>query len=317
VLETPAASHTGEEGAPAVEPEAVQQPDAAVSVDDAAEPATDAAPSADAEAGTAPAPSPEDKAELRRDGDHAADAPAAEDEAVDTADAPLVVAAASKKTVASRKAAASRKAPAKPASAARQPPLAVTQMIEWVRATHDNGDLPFVIIDKVAAKVFVYDAEGRFLGATPALLGFARGDDSITGIGDRELSDIKPADRTTPAGRFVAAFGRASGNKTVLWVDYATAISLHPVVYANKKEKRLERLVSPSAKDNRITFGCINVSYAFYNKVIRPLFTGTSGVVYILPEAKPMDAVFPSFRVMQAQPEPGREGIILTNGAGS
>ena len=36
------------------------------------------------------------------------------------------------------------------------------------------------------------DADGRLRGAAPALLGLARGDDTIPGIGDRKLSDIPP-----------------------------------------------------------------------------------------------------------------------------
>ena len=110
---------------------------------------------------------------------------------------------------------------------------------------------------------------------------------SSPGVGDRELSDIKPEDRTTPAGRFVAKFGTASGNRKVLWVDYATAISLHPVVTRNKKERRLQRLKSPSPEDNRITYGCINVPAEFYAKVVRRLFKDATGVVYILPRPGP------------------------------
>jgi hypothetical protein len=171
----------------------------------------------------------------------------------------------------------------------------------WITASGDNGGLPFMVIDKIAAKVFLFDAQGQLVGAAPALLGITSGDDSAPGVGDRELSNIKPEDRTTPAGRFVAKFGRASGNRNVLWVDYATSISLHPVVTTNKKERRLQRLRSPSADDNRITYGCINVPAKFYQGVVRPLFTDTSGIVYILPESKYLFEVFPSFRP-NAQP---------------
>lgn len=172
------------------------------------------------------------------------------------------------------------------------PSEAVEQVTKWVIVSGDNGGVPFMVIDKIAAKVFVYDAQGLLLGVTPALLGITPGDESAPGVGDRELSDIKPEDRTTPAGRFVAKFGTASGNRKVLWVDYATAISLHAVVTAKKKERRLQRLKSPTPEDNRITFGCINVPAAFYAKVVRPVFKETAGVVYILPETKPLKEVF-------------------------
>lgn len=184
---------------------------------------------------------------------------------------------------------------------------AAAQVTNWVIASGDNGGLPFIVIDKVAAAVSVFDAQGQLLGSTPALFGITPGDESSPGVGDRELSEIKPEDRTTPAGRFVAKFGAASGNRQVLWVDYATAISLHAVVTRNRKERRLQRLKSPSPEDNRITYGCINVPAQFYAKVVRPLFKEATGVVYILPETKPLKEVFLAF---QAQRQPSLQATI-------
>jgi hypothetical protein len=187
-----------------------------------------------------------------------------------------------------------------PSTASVQPPPeTVTRMADWVIASGDHSDLPFVIIDKVAARIFVFRADGRLRGAAPALLGYARGDNSTPGVGDREMSAIRPADRTTPAGRFVASFGRGPGGRRVLWVDYATAISLHPVVTAHPAERRPQRLQSPTPRDNRITYGCINVPPAFYEKVVRRTFTGSNGIVYILPEKKPLDQVFPAFAIAE------------------
>jgi len=176
------------------------------------------------------------------------------------------------------------------------PSMDVARLTQWIVSSRDNGELPFMVIDKIGAEVFVFDASGQFLGKTPALLGSTAGDESSPGVGDRELSQISPEERTTPAGRFVAKFGYARGHERVLWVDYATSISLHPVVTGNKKEQRLKRLKSPTPEDNRITFGCINVPKAFYTKVVRPLFKDTSGIVYILPETKPLNQAFLAFR---------------------
>ena len=173
-------------------------------------------------------------------------------------------------------------------------------LAKWVRRADDNAGLPFVVIDKLAAEVLVFAGDGQLLGTTPALLGSAQGDDSVPGIGDRELATIRPEERTTPAGRFLAGFGRAAGSSEEFWVDYATAISLHPVVTQNLKEHRLQRLQTPSTDDNRITFGCINVDRSFFNATIRTTFNGTRGVVYILPEFRSIADVFPTFAA-QAQ----------------
>lgn len=185
----------------------------------------------------------------------------------------------------------------------------VVDIAGWVLATGDNRGLPFAVIDKEAAQVLIFDAEGKLQGLAPALLGSAVGDDSAPGVGDRELKDIPMKDRTTPAGRFLAGYGPAAGNQTVLWVDYATAISIHPLpptTSKNKKEKRKERLASSTAKDNRITHGCINVSSVFYEKVVNPVFEAQGGVFYVLPEKTPLQTAFPGFepptRLASAEP---------------
>jgi hypothetical protein len=168
---------------------------------------------------------------------------------------------------------------------------------DWVVDARDNQNLPFVIVDKTDAKVFVFEADGRLVGAAPALLGMALGDDSVPGIGEREMSQIPPADRTTPAGRFVAALGHDLSGKEMLWVDYETAISLHRVVTAKPKERRAQRLATVTPLDNRITYGCINVPAKFYDKIVRPAFTGTNGIVYVLPEIRTNREVFTSYEV--------------------
>jgi hypothetical protein len=171
----------------------------------------------------------------------------------------------------------------------------VRQAADWVVDSGDNRGLPFVILEKKDAAVFVFDARGRILGAAPALVGLAPGDDSVPGIGDRPLAGIRPEERTTPAGRFVASLGHDLGKLDVLWVDYADAISLHRVVTANPREHRLQRLATPTPLDNRISYGCINVSKNFFEQVVQSAFTGTNGIVYILPEIKSMRDVFPAY----------------------
>ena len=175
------------------------------------------------------------------------------------------------------------------------------QLAAWVTQAGDNGARPFAIVDKLGAKVFVFDADGRLLGGAPVLVGLARGDDFPAGIGDKALAAIRPGERTTPAGRFVAGFGPASGGKTVIWVDYADAISLHPVVTTNPKEHRLTRIKSSTPDDHRISFGCINVPARFYEAVVLKAFAGGSAIVYILPDTRPLEDVFPAFAAtMQA-----------------
>lgn len=168
---------------------------------------------------------------------------------------------------------------------------------DWVVDSGDNRHMPFVIVDKIDAKVFVFYPDGRLRGAAPALLGLARGDDSVPGIGDRKLSSIRPYERTTPAGRFVAALDHNLHGEEMLWVDYDDAISLHRVITTNPKERRAQRLATPTPLDNRISYGCINVPPKFYVNVVSPAFTGTNGIVYVLPETRSAREVFASYDV--------------------
>ena len=155
---------------------------------------------------------------------------------------------------------------------------------DWIVNSKDNQDMPFVILDKKRAKIFVFQKDGQNLGSAPALLGIAIGDNYVPGTGQKQLSEIPFKDRTTPAGRFIARLGKNSHGEEVLWVDYDMAIAIHGVVTGNPKDHRLERLQSQNPKDHRISFGCINVPTNFYSSVISPLFTRRQGVVYVLPE---------------------------------
>ena len=180
--------------------------------------------------------------------------------------------------------------------------LSAIRVAEWVASSGDNHALPYIIIDKPAAAAFLFSADGQPIAQVPVLIGIAEGDEATPGIGSKSLAEIGPAEKTTPAGRFLARFGYAAGKKRVLWVDYATSVALHPIPPHTEKEKRRQRMLSPEIDDNRITFGCINVPLAFFNKNLRPLFEKKGGYVYILPDSKPLEEVFPRLRVQPITP---------------
>ena len=81
-------------------------------------------------------------------------------------------------------------------------------------------------------------------------------------------------------------------------MDYTNSVALHAVITTHKSEHRVERLLSPTPDDNRISFGCINVGTSFYTKKLRPLLQRKGGVVYILPDTKSLDEVFPRVRLL-------------------
>ncbi len=173
-------------------------------------------------------------------------------------------------------------------------PLTVdaAELFNWVVRSRDNGGLPFMIIDKRQAHLWVFDRSGKPQGNAAVLLGVARGDHTAPGVGDKKLSDITFEERTTPAGRFIAEVGMNARGEDVVWVDYDAGVSMHRVLTTNPKEQRARRLETPTPTDNRVSYGCINVPKAFFENVVSATVRGGNSVVYVLPELQPLRSVF-------------------------
>jgi hypothetical protein len=168
---------------------------------------------------------------------------------------------------------------------------------DWAVHAGDHRAMPFVVVDKRGARVYVFNGEGRLLGAASALLGLAAGDHTVPGIGERKLSTIRPDERTTPAGRFESSMERSLQGDEILWIDYDSAVALHRVIATAPKERRLQRLASQTPADRRITYGCINVPVKFFEQVVIPAFKGGRGIVYVLPETRTPSQVFNSYDI--------------------
>lgn len=166
------------------------------------------------------------------------------------------------------------------------------RVADWVVSSSDSRGLPFIIVDKLGARLFLFEGGGILRATSPVLLGLGRGDDTPPGVGDRPLSQILPAERITPAGRFVAEQGHNLSGKDILWIDYDAAISLHRATDRKPgltAKSRLDRLNSTTNTDNRISHGCVNVSAAFYDRYIQRT---AQAIVYILPETRSAAAEF-------------------------
>jgi hypothetical protein len=183
-------------------------------------------------------------------------------------------------------------------------------VLTHVLANNDNAGAPFVVLDKRRARLWVFDAQGRPSGSTPVLLGFARGDDTVPGIGEKPLAQVRPGERTTPAGRFVGEHGRNIKGEDIIWVDYDAAVSMHRVKDVHKSDRREQRLRTRSIADNRISYGCINIPKAFYEQVLLGVVGRAKPVVYVLPETRPVASILKSAPTAprDGAPPPRREG---------
>jgi len=176
----------------------------------------------------------------------------------------------------------------------------VRQLANWTVYTRDHQSKSFIILDKKDARVYVFDPAGHLQANSPVLLGSAIGDDTVPGIGTRPIAQVRPEERTTPAGRFVAEIGMNMRGEDVVWVDYDAAVSMHRVLTTNPAERRLERLATPTSEDKRISYGCINLPRDFYETVVAPTVHRTGAIIYILPETRSAQQVFGSYDVESA-----------------
>ena len=178
-----------------------------------------------------------------------------------------------------------------------QPSKDAQSVAQWVIASSDNKGLPFAIVDKKSARLFIFEPGGRVIGATPVLLGFAPGDQSLPGVGDKDPSLLKPFEQTTPAGRFNSEPGRNHTGEAIVWFDYDAALAIHRLRPGKAHASRVRRLASEAPSDRRASLGCVVVPAAFYESVVGPTLGRERGVVYVLPETRTLSEVFGMQRV--------------------
>lgn len=190
---------------------------------------------------------------------------------------------------------------------AAQPSVAmsadVRALLRWIARSGDNQGSNFVVINKRQAHIWLFDAGRMPAGDSPVLLGRAHGDRSVPSIGTRAMADIKPRERITPAGRFRAEVGTNLSGEDIFWIDYDAAVSMHRLRPVSAWQRRPERMATPTPLDNRISWGCVNVPPAFYERRLLPLFSPEPGLVYVLPDTEPLSAFFAEASVERAAPD--------------
>jgi hypothetical protein len=131
--------------------------------------------------------------------------------------------------VAMPEASAALAAPALPASSPAPLSQAAAELLSWIAQTGNHAGAPYVVVDKRQARAWVFDAQHRLLGASPALLGLTVGDREAADITQRDVTRLSKDARITPAGRFASEPGVNLQGEDVIWLDYAAGLALHRV----------------------------------------------------------------------------------------
>jgi hypothetical protein len=170
---------------------------------------------------------------------------------------------------------------------------AAGRLHQWVLASGDHRRRPFAIVDKPAAVLWLFTADGRPLAHSAALLGRTVGDHATPGVGDKPVAALLPHEQTTPAGRFPTEPGRNLDGEDIVWMDYDAGLAIHRLRPGRGLAQREARLASPIPDDNRASAGCVVVPVAFYEAWVRPLLGQRRGMAYVLPDDGPAERYFP------------------------
>jgi hypothetical protein len=162
----------------------------------------------------------------------------------------------------------------------------------WIHENGDDHGRPFVIVDKKAARIYVFGAGGKLVGESATILGQSRGDIPVPGAGQKEPSALLPYERKTPAGRFESQPGKNLHGEPVVWVDYDTGIAIHRVRPGISQERREASLATEDPNDKRLSLGCVVVPEDFFWGTVLPTLGHVRGTVYVLPEDGPVQAMF-------------------------
>ena len=165
------------------------------------------------------------------------------------------------------------------------------EIAEWVVGSGDNRDLPFIIVDKANARVIAFDAAGRLHGARRRCSVWRA---ATTRCRASASADCRhPAGGAHHPGRPLRSGDGSERQRRGHPLGRLRRRHLDaPRAHLNPAERRLQRLATPSIADNRISYGCINLPAAFYDEVVKPLFSAHNGIVYVLPETRPAREVF-------------------------
>jgi hypothetical protein len=152
----------------------------------------------------------------------------------------------------------------------------VQQVARWAVDTLDHAGLPFVVIDKARARVFAFDAQGRFRASAPILFGPER---------------AQRVARSAPAGRLVADGWRSAQDGAIVWVHDRTVLSLQGIPPDTAPESTSQIPMSSAGVYHAVSYESLHVAADFYRDHLSALRLQGS-IAYVLPEGLPWQELF-------------------------
>jgi hypothetical protein len=144
----------------------------------------------------------------------------------------------------------------------------------------------FMVADKPNGMLHIFKEDGSHALSDPTLYGKDTGDVM------EAVSSLKGGAKITPAGKFTlkARPSTYAGGQELILVeskDYTGYIAIHAADTSDASENRLGRLNTPTAADNRVSYGCINTKHdTFINEIAPNIANLDGGMVFVVPDAQ-------------------------------
>lgn len=144
----------------------------------------------------------------------------------------------------------------------------------------------FMVADKPNGMLHIFKEDGSHALSDPTLYGKDKGDVLAA------VSSLEGGAKVTPAGKFTlkARASTYAGGQELILVeskDYTGYIAIHAADTSTPSENRLGRLDTPTAADNRVSYGCINTKHDTFINEIKPNISKLDGgMVFVVPDAQ-------------------------------
>ncbi|MDQ5971191.1 MAG: hypothetical protein QG566_137 [Patescibacteria group bacterium] len=146
---------------------------------------------------------------------------------------------------------------------------------------------PYVIADKPTATVFIFDSQNNIIAKFPALFGQAKGEAPNSADAN---SDIAGSGATTPAGSYKMSLGKNMKaqdlnlyNGKIFRIEGTSNLAFH-ITYPGELAERTKALKTKTTEDNRMSWGCINISEENFDKYVTPYLSKDNQKLYITPD---------------------------------
>ncbi len=143
-----------------------------------------------------------------------------------------------------------------------------------ISSTVYGNQSPIITADKVKGIISVYYPDTKEVIVAPALFGKVKSNK----LNMENYDKPSKFDGITPAGIYPIEkiySWHLNSDMLVFIKGKSSVAAIHPLWTKNPDQKRVQRLLSETPLDNRITSGCINVDPVFFNQVLVKLPPGT------------------------------------------